>query len=411
MKKRLIILVIIFYLAGLSLFAGGVNEDTTYARTILERKDSVSTYFQQVVEPLSMKNGPLHLTAVPLLSETYVLSQFPDMKNKRYNTSQMESKLRVQTKLLDRQQEMGGTFLIILRYEKDEEFISLSSFTIDPSFFEYMFLDNDKDDFLRVSNHSVLRAKKVDANNKVLEFWVTFGGNEEEREKFFQESKTIAISVTDFGFEGQLISYELPISKLFSNMPKEPKGQLEAIRASRGVGDIGPAGGEIFYDKGNYSDGWRYLEAAAAGWSETSYDPSYVFGYYRPADDGTDQVVGTGTAIGTGEANTKALVSKMGNTAYNDYMRRTTKAMYAAKVCADYRGGGYDDWFLPSKDELDLMYQYLQMNNLAGLSGGRSYWSSSEYDGGSAWYLYFYKGNQSYSMRANENTVRPVRAF
>ena len=31
------------------------------------------------------------------------------------------------------------------------------------------------------------------------------------------------------------------------------------------IGDTGPAGGIVFYDKGRVSDGWRYLEAARAG--------------------------------------------------------------------------------------------------------------------------------------------------
>ncbi|NCB66838.1 MAG: hypothetical protein EOM48_11835, partial [Bacilli bacterium] len=204
MKKNLLMSIIVSVVIGSCLFAGGVTEDTTYARTILERKDSVSTYFQQVVEPFTLKNGPLQLTAVPLLSETYVLSEYPDMKNKRYSTTQMTDKLGVRTKALDRQQERNGTFLVFLRYERSEEFLGLSSFTIDPSFFEYMFLDNDKGDFLRVGNHPVVRAKTVDAYNKVLEFWVTFGENDEERKKFFQDSKTVSISVTDFGFEGQV---------------------------------------------------------------------------------------------------------------------------------------------------------------------------------------------------------------
>ena len=30
---------------------------------------------------------------------------------------------------------------------------------------------------------------------------------------------------------------------------------------------LGPTGGDVFYDKGNYSDGWRYLESAPVGWS------------------------------------------------------------------------------------------------------------------------------------------------
>lgn len=61
MKKILIITVVVLYLVGLSLFAGGVNENTTYARTILERKDSVSTYFQQVVEPFTLKTDRCNL--------------------------------------------------------------------------------------------------------------------------------------------------------------------------------------------------------------------------------------------------------------------------------------------------------------------------------------------------------------
>ena len=223
MKKNLILSILLNVVIGTSLFGGGVTENTTYAKTILESKDSVSTYFQQVVEPFTLKNGPLQLTAVPLLSETYVLSEYPDMKNKRYSTTQMTDKLGVRTKALDRQQEMSGAFLVFLRYERSEEFLGLSSFTIDSSFFEYMFLDNDKGDFLRVGNHPVVRAKTVDAYNKVLEFWVTFGENDEERKKFFQDSKTVSISVTDFGFEGQIISYALPISGMFSDMPKEPK--------------------------------------------------------------------------------------------------------------------------------------------------------------------------------------------
>lgn len=550
MKKNLLMSIIVSVVIGSCLFAGGVTEDTTYARTILERKDSVSTYFQQVVEPFTLKNGPLQLTAVPLLSETYVLSEYPDMKNKRYSTTQMTDKLGVRTKALDRQQERNGTFLVFLRYERSEEFLGLSSFTIDPSFFEYMFLDNDKGDFLRVGNHPVVRAKTVDAYNKVLEFWVTFGENDEERKKFFQDSKTVSISVTDFGFEGQVISYELPISGMFSDMPKEPKDILTSMRSSLkvafegsvtpaltgqtlgslisepekpsrkgytfggwckdaqnsrawdfkkdvilddttlyakwianeyvvtldsnggeggsvsvnvrsgspmppaiapkrggyvfggyyddkdgkgtayysdqmkslkawdkgesailyakwralGVGEIGPVGGYIFYDKGSYSDGWRYLEAAPSGWSGGSEDPKKVWGGY-----GTT-VGGTGTAIGTGEGNTQKIIAKFGNV--EPYEK---KADYAAKLCTDLvvtkDGVVYDDWFLPSTDELNQMYLNLRENKRGGFSDS-FYWSSSESNAYDAWREYFYDGDQySNGGRDNNHRVRPVRAF
>jgi hypothetical protein len=67
------------------------------------------------------------------------------------------------------------------------------------------------------------------------------------------------------------------------------------------IGDTGPAGGKIFYDKGAYSNGWRYLEAAPS-------DQSSGIQWYSQAS--FDQIV-TGTAIGTGAANTSAFVAEL----------------------------------------------------------------------------------------------------
>ncbi len=178
------------------------------------------------------------------------------------------------------------------------------------------------------------------------------------------------------------------------------KGMISQ-KLSYQIRSIGPAGGSIFYDKGNYSDGWRYLEAAPTGWSGGSEDPGKVWGGY-----GTAVVGGRGTGIGTGASNTQKIVAQFGNA--EPYEK---KADYAAKVCADYQGGGYADWFLPSKDELKLMYQNLKKNNLGGFSDWH-YWSSSESDDGYyVWAQYFYNGGQGYNLRNYGYRVRPVRAF
>ena len=121
-----------------------------------------------------------------------------------------------------------------------------------------------------------------------------------------------------------------------------------------GIGVLGPSGGFIFYDdqigydldmdgtievseKNLLGDGLRFLEAAPAGWSGAAKDPWKVWGGV-----GTAVVGGTGTAIGTGASNTANIVATFGNA--EPYANKTD---YAAKVCAEYRGGGYDDWFLP----------------------------------------------------------------
>ena len=105
----------------------------------------------------------------------------------------------------------------------------------------------------------------------------------------------------------------------------------------------------------------------------------------------------TGTALGTGAANTKKIVAVQG-----------TKYNYAALVCANYRGGGYADWFLPSKDELYLLYQ--QKNVVGGFIRG-GYWSSSEFDHTLAWQKYFYNDIATYTHKDRFDGIRAVRAF
>jgi hypothetical protein len=73
-----------------------------------------------------------------------------------------------------------------------------------------------------------------------------------------------------------------------------------------------------------------------------------------------------------------------------------------------YTGGGYSDWFLPSIDELNLMYQQkLVIGNLAN----NWYWSSSESGASVARFMAFNDGGQGDYYKAYSCLVRAVRAF
>jgi hypothetical protein len=128
---------------------------------------------------------------------------------------------------------------------------------------------------------------------------------------------------------------------------------------------------------------------------------TYALGDTGPAiqwQDGTCKLTGTGTAIGTGQANTTAIVTIQGT------------GNYAAQLCNDLTEGGYDDWFLPSKDELNLMYTNLYLLGVGGFAADW-YWSSSEANVASAWYQYFYDGGQSYYDEYYYFRVRAVRVL
>ncbi len=154
------------------------------------------------------------------------------------------------------------------------------------------------------------------------------------------------------------------------------------------IGGYGPAGGIIFYDKGDDSDGWRYLEAAP-------FDQSAGIRW----DNGKDVDMGAkATAVGGGEANTDAIVAKQGD------------GTYAASICQNLVLGGYDDWFLPSWDELNLMYTNLKKAGLGGF-GGSWFWSSSQYSSSTAWSRSFSDGRQADVYESDDVSVRACRAF
>ncbi|MCX6303642.1 MAG: DUF1566 domain-containing protein [Bacteroidetes bacterium] len=82
---------------------------------------------------------------------------------------------------------------------------------------------------------------------------------------------------------------------------------------------------------------------------------------------------------------------------------------YAAQICASYQGGGYSDWYLPSKYELNLLYQ--QKSVLPILSSG-GYWSSTEFNADYAWMQYFTSGLQGFTGKASSYIcVLAIRAF
>ena len=180
------------------------------------------------------------------------------------------------------------------------------------------------------------------------------------------------------------------------------------------VGDIGPAGGYIFYVNDSYSDdGWRYLEVSAEILNQEADNPEIIFGYYRP-DGGEPEIVGTEKGIGKGKSNTEALVAKMGENAYLEF-DGDAKGEYAAKLALDYsvtvNGINYDDWFLPSLDELNQMYENLKGKNLEGFPA--FYWSSFEVDKQYSQIFWFKdEGSAQFiSYRSNGHIVRPIRAF
>ena len=106
------------------------------------------------------------------------------------------------------------------------------------------------------------------------------------------------------------------------------------------VGDIGPSGGYIFYDKGNWGDGWRYLETAPNSW----LDDGNVYNLNAFINNVAAFEGSPSTALTGGIQNGEDIIEAF-----------TSAAPYQSVKSLSI--GGYANWYIPSKEELDYLLQ------------------------------------------------------
>ena len=183
------------------------------------------------------------------------------------------------------------------------------------------------------------------------------------------------------------------------------------------VGDIGPGGGIVFYDAGSDQPWGRYLEVAPVA-CEAQKIPWRIgkkMVYMAMNGQSAANLRLLAKRVGMGEINTGILTQTFG-----------ANGPYAAKFAEDLVCGGRDDWFLPSKDELDLVYNNIAQNRVGGQDTPLGsfnkgyYWTSTDYNNATAWTQYFMDGQQFDRVQtlfgnlkppANPFRVRPIRAF
>ena len=178
------------------------------------------------------------------------------------------------------------------------------------------------------------------------------------------------------------------------------------------IGDVGPGGGIVVYDAGSAQPWGRYLEIAPKQCESSRLQ-------YSRGDGGSSRIFRTQTErvatklIGAGERTTERL-------------QRLRAPDLAATVAWASTCGGKTDWFLPSKDELNEAFRWLSHSRRdfeltpAGQFERGYYWTSSDYNGRTAWTQYFADGQQFDRVQtlsgnrkppARPFYVRPMRAF
>ena len=168
------------------------------------------------------------------------------------------------------------------------------------------------------------------------------------------------------------------------------------------IGDEGPGGGIVFYvskegfrvyDGKDGEETCHYLEMSKKTLGTSRWFPKI-------------SNIETQEGLGYGKSNTYKILNE-----------KTSKEL-TEDNCAAYRCSKYStsstkagEWWLPSKEELDLIYQNQKERVLASCTDNW-HWSSSEYGYKYPWLKYFGDGDWTGNDKElNSISVRAVRAF
>jgi hypothetical protein len=209
--------------------------------------------------------------------------------------------------------------------------------------------------------------------------------------------------------ESKEIRFMIPAAGAPAASPRDPDEPPEARQPtvpSGGIykiGDYGPAGGIVFYDKGNASGGWRYLEAAPA---ELETVIVLIRREWSDPDLRELDRIPTSMETGSGKKNTQAI---------RDELEVWEIAAPGVEYCAELEYDGFADWFVPSFEELQLMYNNLYKNGWGEFSPVYfMYMSSSLEDNWLMFFQTFLNGKAGSSGKIGvitQMSLRPVRAF
>lgn len=182
-------------------------------------------------------------------------------------------------------------------------------------------------------------------------------------------------------FTLQIMVCVLLISSCKKESPDSPALKpIPAFRIGQSYG-----GGIVFYVDGTGQHGLITATSNQSS-SEKWFNGSYI------------ETPAKGTKVGAGQGNTIAIIKAQGS------------GKYAASICDTLELNGYKDWFLPSKDELNLMY-FQKAAGTIGVFANDFYWSSTENSNSGAWSQSFSNGANSSAGKDGTYDVRAIRAF
>ncbi len=160
----------------------------------------------------------------------------------------------------------------------------------------------------------------------------------------------------------------------------------------------------VYYDEIHMAKRWTYFK-----------DESFVY----------DAIDSLGEGIGKGKANTEIMMARDNGAYVTANSSGYPTVWHQLQQVRNAKIAGCDDWFVPSKNEIELLRLAIKSGSITGgeiagasyeesvfsKSGGYYLWSSSEYSSQNAWYWSYYYQFWYYCCKSNIYSVFFIRAF
>lgn len=270
----------------------------------------------------------------------------------------------------------------------------------------------DRNSFDKLAKEQSFQASSWSDSEKIAKLGKAINANQAVVGQImkFREEIIVTIKVIDINTTEILSSKTerlKDISQLFDKIPeicKELAEKSNYVPMQYKVGDEGEVGGIVFYVS---QEGFIVYDGKGGQkichCLEMSKPTSGLSKWAPEKSDFINTI--SEKSLGYGKSNTYKILNYYKNSSLTE------------ENCAAYRCSIYStekaaagEWFLPSRDELDLMYKAMKEAAVSDATINW-FWSSSENTSDYAWYQRFKQGYQDYGGRGLINSVRAIRAF
>jgi|LakMenEpi05May12_1017382.scaffolds.fasta_scaffold01562_2 hypothetical protein len=226
---------------------------------------------------------------------------------------------------------------------------------------------------------------------------------------YFLKTETDPSGGSSYSITGTSQLLSVPYALYAANSGSSMSGPQGAAGPQGATGPQGPAGvgGFVHYIGEVFGGGvifhlWKDNSGAEHGLVVDLNDLSGASGWSNV--DNT--LIGlSAQSYWNGLGNSNSIVSQIGHTSS------------AAVLCLNSTSSGQSDWYLPSIQELNMLWNnYFNVSMTFSQIPGTTqmdpsgYWSSTEYDINSAWGMAFDSGTTYANSSYNKNTIKRVRA-